>query len=429
MAKKSNEPSKITVSEVKVEVKDIAPADATGSAETSKVAATDEIPTLPADFPSPPNPLNDFASASGSYPFNTDPTARFIQDGKFTPYRAFLSSNSTDLLMDKANDLARTIWSDATAYVKANETLNSIHTNQDYLKEGFTANRKFYEQGYVSTIISQALGLGSANGLGASYLYMDKVDDIVRKLKRLERKNSNEEIFDDNAREQIINYILLPTTTVTGGYDRCASLNLAYPDQKIVVNEILTKDEVNSITNILNYLPRSRKLLANCFEPKHRINKEDLTVKLAYPSRENSDNNYPHFPVMAAAYSDTGTHSSKLEAILSIHRFLSSAIPYDIIRDLAPGLGQSGSNMSVHSTNMHTASKAMREASLNYIREERGLGELLQKISEYASAVTAYFNYVNNEIRQLFDLLNRLDISYETLLNNSDDYIQNSIPW
>lgn len=428
MAKK-DESVKSTVSKVTMKVQEKNPKEVTEQAVTPQEDAVSEIPALPADFQTPPNPLNDFANSGGLHSFNS--SERFMQDGKFTPYRThtFGDDNKPNLIVEKSNELARSIWADATAYAKANVALSSIDQNKDYLKESFIANRKFYDQGHLSMIISQSLGISGGGSFGATYLYGDKIEELIRKLKRLERKNNSEEIFDDNAREQIINYVLLPTNTAGSWYDRYGSLNLSYPEQKVVINEILTKDEVNSISTILSYIPRVRKLLGKCFEPTNRLNREQLGKNLSHGRQDNTDDGRPYFPAMSAGYSNPDSHGDKLETMLAVHRFLNSVIPYDIIRDLSPNLSQSGNNMSMYSLDMHNASKAMREASLNYIREERGLGELLQKIVDYSAKLSLYFNYVNSELHLLFGLLNRLEISYETLLNDSDDYLINSVPW
>ena len=425
MAKKHNEPGKSTISEVTVKVEDTLAKEATAQPEATKEVAADEIPALPADFQTAPNPLNDFVE-NGGFPRRNDPADRFIRDGKFTPYRAYnMINEKPNLIVEKSNELARTIWPDVAAYVKANESLNNISTNKDYLKETYISNRKFYDQSYTITMLTNTLSIGPMGGFGAGYLYPDKIEEVVRKLKRLERKNSNEEIFDDVVREQIINYILLPSASAGTQYDRYGSLNLSYPEQKVVINEILTKEDVSTITAILNYIPQTRTLLMNCFDSSYRINKKDMSVRLSSMPRgyTGDDSTQP------TTYDRPISQSDKLVAMLSMHRFLSSSIPYDVMRDLAPALAENGTSMHLHTTNMYNASRNMREASLNYIRDERGLGELLQKISEYASSVIAYFSHVNNQLNQLFGLLNRLDISYETLLNDADEYIHSTVPW
>lgn len=397
------------------------------------VTGTEEPPVLSADF-QPPNPLNDFAE-QGKLGFGRVPHT--ADDGKFKPYGNYgllaRNDNKGSELTDKANEFACKLWKDAGSYQNVRALMSDYGfpvLNQEINQNNFTYFNSHYIQSNLYGMFSVSHILSSHPLMG-----LDGMTNLISKLKRLERKHSSEELIDDISREKIIDTILMPTNLygVTDKYHGYDFIDMRYPRQKSVVNELITGEEMEVITSVLNYIPRLRVLLSNYDRHIGKMTKDGLLEKLSW----NSATYQPTpFSRQANPYGnpqgrDLNLQEDKkiLNTLRKMYDFLVQVIPFEMQRDLIPSFSSTRAS-DVRWKAMQKASRNLREAATAYIQEERTLSSLLSAILELSEAVLDYFNTLVDEVKDMFTFLNRIGASYEKIVEESEMLFQNSeVPW
>ncbi len=404
-------------------------------------------PSLPADFDirpttehEEPNSIKDFVAEGRmrmSEAFTTFPPDK---EPEFAPYDGYRSYGQegrvSKTLLDQANKLARDTWGDVATYSRTRGGIISEFSTTPRRLQSFTeldevrkVNAEYYDHWFVSgeirTIFSpQSMGGGSPH----DYQVQLDIDNLIRKLKRLERKHDNEDLISDDARERIIENILLPPNVygISSNYHGYGHLDLSYPVQKAVVNELLTTDEMRLINNILHYIVRSRVILMNFDYHGGRLLEEDVLRPLIRKSKD------IHGFVQHAMARDWQEDKKMITALKKMSQFLITVVPDQVQRDFLTGKGvyEQPTKASLKYQELQKASGKMREAALEYIQETGKLSDLLSEIVEFAGALAEFFQQVNTDVKVFFDFLNSAGVAYPKLVEESEQLFRDSeIPW
>lgn len=461
MAKKET-PGKKTVSKVVVSVKPTAEKSDlpnTNSSSELKAAAEEHAglskkydtpdnnvaPSLPADLCAHPeqtseehNSVKDFvaegrAQLGGSATFPPD------HESEFTPYSGYRSygmrGQVSKTLLDQANKLARDIWGNVSTYSKTRSGVIGTFSTEPRRLQSFIeldevrkVNAEYYDYWFIAGEIGFIFSPRSmGNGTPQEYQIQTDIDNLIRKLKRLERKHDSADLISDDARERIIDNVLLPPNVygISTQYDGYGHLDLSYPVQKAVVNDLLTKDEMRLINNILFYIVRSRVILMNFDYHGGQLSEEDVLYRLA--RKEQGGRLALH------AISRNWQEDKKMvTALKKVSQFLFAVVPDQMQRDFLAGKGvfEHPTKSATKYQDLQKASAKMREGALAYIQETGKLADLLSDVVEFANAVTEFFMQVNNEVKVFFDFLNSVGVSYPKLVEESEQLFRDSeLPW
>jgi hypothetical protein len=191
-----------------------------------------------------------------------------------------------------------------------------------------------------------------------------------------------------------------------------------------VVNDLLTKDEMRLINNILHYIVRSRVILMNFDHHNGRLSEEDVLYRLARPGRD--------IRSLHAMSRDWQEDKKMVMALKKVSQFLHAVVPDQMQRDFLAGKGvyEQPSKSNEKYQELQKASARMREGALAYIQETDKLADLLSEIVEFSNALTDYFMQLNAEVKVFFDFLNSVGVAYPKLVEESEQLFKDSeIPW
>jgi hypothetical protein len=329
----------------------------------------------------------------------------------------------SNTLIDRSNELANKVWPTSQSYVESRH--GSVRMGFRERTEVMDVNRTFFDRYPLGIDLRRLLATetiyvpsGARNFTTDGYAFTQRANEVLAKLRRLEKKEGINEVIDDAAREKIIETVLMPTTSfgINSEYHGYNYLDLRFPHQKAVVNEVLSKEEVTVIEQLINYIPRLRILLAGYDQHVGAYNREDLMNPLA--------GNRPE-----ARYSNLQEDRKLLQTIKKVLHFFEQAIPHNIVQDFLPELRHPRKS-SERYLDLQRASKDLREASLGYIQETSSLSKMLEEIMDLSDALYAYFNSMVEEIAAVYTYLDRVGITLPQLLDESEARIRESEhPW
>lgn len=296
-------------------------------------------------------------------------------------------------LLEKANALANTIWKGQDGYNAS-------------LPNALLANTR------VTDILVELNRIFSFNNGNSTAFEYHEVNELIRKLKRLENKHDADELIDGDARDQIINNIFAPTHLYGGSeFGGFAGVYLNPRQQMSVMTGILTADEITFIQQMVSYIGRIRFILADFKSADSQAVSKDLLL----------------FDWSSAAkkYLRLEDDRRTLNYITNLATFFNIALPFDMRDTLLPGDWYTA-EFYRNLDNLTKASTALRDTVVWYVREQKALSDLLEKINDINGALLAYFTTLVARVGSGFNMIDRLGLSFETFVKESEQLIVDS---
>jgi hypothetical protein len=330
-------------------------------------------------------------------------------------------SSFSNSLLTRSNELANKVWPTSQSYIEARH--GAVRMGYDQRTDVHEANRQQFDRYPLLNEVRRLLDMSNMNGRANAlestpYAFSQRAGEVLIKLRRLEKKQGMNEVFDDAAREKIIETVLVPTTSfgVNYNYHGYNYLDLRFPQQKVVVNDVLSKEEVAIIEMLINYIPRLRILLANYDQHVGAYTSEELLKPLVgnLPDRQ---------------HGNLQEDRKLLDTIKKVLFFFEQAIPHNIVQDFIPELRHPRKSAE-RFMDLQRASKDLREASLAYIQETGPLSKMLEEIMDLSDALFAYFSEMVAELAACFQYLDRVGVTFVQLVEESAARIRESDhPW
>lgn len=314
----------------------------------------------------------------------------------------------SNALKEKSNALATSVWNNQTSYDVWNNVLGKTFAAKDVEEsEVVKKNHAHFQYNEIHEALYRIFSLTNSTNNHNNFSETQKVNELIAKLERLERRGK--EVIDDETRDDIVNTILLnannfsPIQTYYPEY-----INFYHPACVGVVNGLITNNEMETLTGILNFIPRMRNILKNYRSPQSSILTTEMLLK---PIVANSD-------------------SELLQSLFNINSFFEIAIPYKVKADFITSANPSGNSFIGPAPLYREASKNLRDVSYGFIQGRKLLSELLKSIVNLVLESFNYFTSMAVEIKKFFNYLNQIDVSYETLVIESTPRINGGTePW
>lgn len=329
----------------------------------------------------------------------------------FAPYSDQYHLNSfSNTLLEKANKLADKIWNGDEGYRTYHRS--TIYANFDVEKEVIEKNKSYFDSAIVSTTLYRLFSISFNNANDNPHYNNIKITELIKKIRKLERRYISDDIVDEDVREQIINHILTPTHMGGSfGQSYTQPVQFRYPIQKSVVNGIMSSDDMCLLENIISYIPKVRSLLSK-FRPAsgYPIKSKRLLKKWMIEKNE---------------YSSPDDNRQFLSDLLNFSNFFNCALPYEIYSDYVTAI-KYPTLSSQRYENLITISNNLRDMSVGYIQEQKTLSDLLQSIIDLNDALLSYFVAIVKEIDECFNFINRIGITFDKLVEESEERINDS---
>lgn len=334
----------------------------------------------------------------------------------FAPYEADPYPEYTPpysgTLVEKSNALALKIWPTKEAYLAHQGT--SLEDNSKEITAAKEFNNKFFSKFDISSLVEKAFSVDNEYARRSSFSVAGMVREFIKKLKRLEKQYDDVDLIGYDKRDAIIDLILLPVQMygTDSHYEFSRSIDLRYPTVKGVMNELVTPEDVSVMESIINFIPRMRVTLASQ-GPEDSVSSVEQLLK----------------PIVVPKVSEFSTFGNNPQAVLQsikrVHRFLNEALPHNVVSDHIPEFVYPLKS-TVRFSEVQRKSADLRNTVLGYIQEEKVLSELLQAIVDLSDALNAYFTAMVEEIDSCFKYFNRIGLSYETIVKESEERLRDS---
>lgn len=334
----------------------------------------------------------------------------------FAPYKNHddYEADYSSTLIDKSNDLARKIWSSQEGYEASKVSVcpsSAIKKGNDAAAKNYALFSRRELDREVNRVFS--IGVHSPDAWGQR----QKIVDLIKKLKRLERRYELEDLFGDDDHEMIVQNALLPTSQFgvceVIGESRYA--NFHYPTRPALVNGQLTAEDIVSLEYALNFIPAVREILYG-FKPWSDVFSEE---KLLEPL-----NSLPGRGVFGLK-----KDREFLLRLRDAKSFFERVFPTLLVHDLIPKL-RYPSEEKLALTSLQAKSADLRDSATAFIQREKPLSALLEKILELSDALKNYFGAVISELSAYFGYLDHIGMPYETLVKESSQRIrEGDVPW
>ncbi len=341
-------------------------------------------------------------SASADDQAPTIPFAPYANDEYSDPF--------APMLLEKANALANTIWGSRESYNAQQFTYPVGKTEEE--RSLIDKNKTYFNRNTVMQVLSRLLSINMLGSDPNSFYDHMKITDLIKKLKKLEKKYESDDLIDDDTHEQIIDNILMPTN-MYGIFDHHyrQSVQFRYPTQKSVVNEILNQEDMQTIESVISYIPRVRSLLAS-FKPANGYPvKGKRLLKDWMPDLK--------------SFSPNLDDKRFLSDLSNLANFFNCALPHSVHNDLVPALKYPTASSRSYDR-LRKASADLRDTALGYIQKQKSLSDLLQSVVDLAAALREYFVDVTVEVDACFNFISRLGIPFDKLVEESKARIDNS---
>ena len=329
----------------------------------------------------------------------------------FAPYETSVYEEPfSSSLLEKANELAVKIWGNQESY-NAQQATYPIGKTEEEIRL-IEKNKSYFNISTVTQNVHRLLTIGLSQPDPNSFYDQIKVSELIKKLKRLEKKYESDDLIDENVREQIINNILMPSN-MYGVNDHFynPSAQFRYPPQKSVVNELLTAEDMQVIESVIYYVSRVRGLLATFHPPGSRAVKAKRLLKDWMPDTKR--------------WSSLDDDKRFLSDLANFANFFSCALPYNVHADMIPALKYPTAS-SKHYEKLREASTALRNATLGYVQEQKQLSDLLQAVVDLSAVLRDYFTSLAIEVEACFNFISRIDVAFDKLVEESKARIDNS---
>ena len=330
-------------------------------------------------------------------------------------------------LVDRSNQLANKIWPTAEAYTHAqSRAFNFPSTKNEFteIAEATSKNGKQFDHYSLRYEVQRALGFdyGRGNPNESSFGFIHRAGSMIAKLRRLEKKRGSDAVIDDETRERIIDTILMPAGNfgLADQFHSTTWLDMRVFVQKPVINELLSKEDMYAMETLLNYIPRLRNLLTEFSQHPGPYNKEQLMMPLKgeLPADD-----------QRRRYVAPSDDRKMLATIKLVHFFFDQVIPSRIIQDFLPELQYPRKSQDAQ-IRLQKVSRSLREASAEFVADTGMLYKVLEKIVELHEELNKFFEIMINELQAVYNYLNRTGMSFEKLVEDSKDKIEQSeVPW
>lgn len=314
-------------------------------------------------------------------------------------------------LMERSNGLAQKIWNGKEGYDAQRYYFPGVSGDTE-VAALIEKNKEYFDNLKVNTALRRLFAYNLAHADPNGYCDTLRVNDLIKKLKRLEKKHVLDDLIDDNARESIVNNILVPSH-MYGIHDQYyhPSLSLRYPSQKAVVNDLLSQQDMDTMESVISYIPRIRMLQAT------------FRGSSGYPVK--SERLLAKWMPEPNTYSSLDDDRQFLFDLANFANFFNCALPYTVATDLVANLKYpTASGQSLEK--LRTASSALRDVAIGYIQEKKQLSDLLEAISSLVEALQQYFSSVATEVESCFNFISRIGMTFDKLVEESKQRIDGS---
>lgn len=323
-------------------------------------------------------------------------------------------------LVQKSNDLARKIWGSQEAYFAAK---GYTPLDEQDRSAATTVNSKVYQRHHVDSLLYDMFRIPDVGFAGPAHSLVS-YDELLKKLKKLEKQHDIYDILDEDGRQRIIDIILLPVSQfgLEKNYFNDERVSLQYPPQPSVVNGLLTDNDLLSIQEIVNFLPRVRRTLMSYKPYSNGYTVESLLQPIIEVGK--SGFGYGTQPRL-----NPELDRSLLTQMQDLLQFFSRHIPHMVVQDHIPELRYP---TRAHNQQMQLglASKKLRDISADFLQEAATLSELLEAIVELSKHLASFFVTQSGEIELYFTYLNRIGVKFETMVTESKVRIgDGDVPW
>ena len=333
----------------------------------------------------------------------------------FTPYSINeYNGPCSSTLLEKANELARVVYNGPQGYAAA----ATFHPLGDAVSETATANREFFTMHPLKQEISKFFTPMSWSESGSHFVTRGKNKRLVDKLKQLEQKHDTDTVLDYDTRELIIKNVLFPASCVFDlpVYD---SRNAHLSNTKAFALDLLTQEECERVESIINFVDTIRSYMkesklkrggTSAFDPQRLLSK---TLSSQNPT-----------PIY--------DRSVYLSTIAGMHRFLHEAFPIELVKMQIPKMAYPRRSSDFFDT-LGMKSREFRDTSIGFATGKTSLSELLESILNISEALSDYYESLAVEIEACFQYLDKAQMSFEVLVNESKPIYQapdhNDLPW
>jgi hypothetical protein len=329
-------------------------------------------------------------------------------------------------LLQRSNELANKIWPTDEAYSLANGRLG--YSGRYFDPKGpkklevIMGNKRYFDRGGLQAELQRALGFHQNRPMDESpFMFTTRARQVIGKLQRLEKKYGEDELFSDDTHDRIIETVLMPLSTfgVSDNFHSTNWLDLRNHIQKAVVNEILTKEDMQVMETILNYLPRLRSLLKDYVPHMSGYTKEDLLVPLIGNTA----------PGAQQRYVTVEEDRKLLNTVKKVLHFAEQSIPSNVMGDFIPSMRYPRKSSDAH-VSLQKTSRELREASMDYVQGSGNLSKVLDNIVDLSEGLLKYFSAMADEIQDFYIYLDRVNVEYAQVVEESAEQIaQSDMPW
>lgn len=321
-----------------------------------------------------------------------------------------------DIVLQKSNELAATIWDNGNAMHRSRNRLRFsgfISENKDKVE----SNKGYYNSQQLMIFTVNFFNITTSNGYGGIVGVPDycnininhAVKILIDKISLLEEKYDDEEILSLESRRSVIERVLVnnPSVTIFNSHE----FGGVYINQD--KNSLLSQEEQQLLQAILGY-PNKIKGIG--------IYKTVSTGPNAIASVSEiidftGDNRY--------RFSHAGPELQKLfDKVDRMSEFLGGIIPADIQDTLV----FSDSNakryrLSDFTDKVYRASDELRNVAIKYVQHKKPLSELLTAIANLAQALMHWQEAKCRNVKKYFKYFNRAGIDFkEVLAQSSEEY-------
>jgi hypothetical protein len=341
----------------------------------------------------------------------------------FEPYKTNPEYEApySKVLMDKSNELARQCFKDQEGYNTFTNAMKLSPYGVDGESSAVTLkNFQFFNHMALDAAIDR-MTMIRLGPIVERWALGTRLQDVIKKVRKLEKIYDDYEILDEDARERIINTVLIPAQQFGMTDYTTHRPGLRFPMQKSVAAEVLSEDEVEAIDSIVSFVPMIRERFQFYKPWTQGATKEELLAPLL-PAKTGD---VPvHF-----AWQSPEDDAKLIKRIKQLRNFFNSAIPTNVQYDYIPKTRWPQQSTQAM-TKMVGSSAKLRDVSAGYIREDKRLSDLLEAIVEMSNDLRAWLMAEVSDLGAYFQYLNRIGMTYEHLVEESKERIHDQdAPW
>lgn len=341
----------------------------------------------------------------------------------FEPYvtHRYEETVQSQQLIDKSNKLAASIWKDQAAYTVGKDYRSYLRTPHKTSPDTIiAANNEYFDFNKIKNIVQGILCIEGVRVNEPEPYYHTGISHTVRKLilkiASLEKKYGSDAVITESKRDNILKSIFfrdIYNETQTMGWYNPSAVDLVYDKQPALVNEYLSLEDMQLLSNIINYVPRLRFL----FGTKAKNTPADVIDTVLQKI------DFTKIYMSTTSVSDEAI--ALMQKIERLPEFFYTVIPSQISSDFIK------TNKNVFYGNgdrfetVRNTSTELRNVAIKYANDERTLADLLEAIVSLVESYSNYYQEIINNIHQYFDYLNRIEVSFKDMVDDvKEGYIE-----